>query len=113
MKKDNPVLASLIEKLKKSDKPIWLKVAVELERSRRKKVEVNLSKIDRLVENNSVVLVPGKVLGSGNITKKITVAAFNFSSGAKKLLDQNGSKISTIDAIMAANPSGKEIIILK
>ncbi len=113
MKKDNPVLASLIEKLKKSDKPIWLKVAAELEKSRRRKVEVNLSKIDRLVKDNSVILVPGKVLGSGNLTKKVTIAAFNFSSSAKKLLDQNGSKTSTIDAIMAQNPSGKEIIILK
>lgn len=112
-KKDNQVLISLIEALVKTDKPVWRKVAYELSRPRRQRVEVNLSKISDFASDESTVLVPGKVLGSGSIDKKVTIAAFSFSDNAKKLISAAGGKAVTIEYLQKSNPDGKGLMILK
>lgn len=111
--KDNQVLLSLIEGLMRSDKPIWRKVAYELSRPRRAKVEVNLSKLDEFASEDATVLVPGKVLGAGALSKKVTVAAFSFSGKARQLIDAAGGKAVTIESLQKANPDGRGVIILK
>jgi len=111
--KDNQVLLSLIETLVKTKKPVWRKIAYELSRPRRQRVEVNLSKIDQFAADDATVVVPGKVLGSGVISKKVTVAAFTFSDSAKKLISSAGGKTVTIDGLHKANPEGRGVIILK
>lgn len=112
-RKDNQVLSELIESLQKTDKRIWKKVAVELSRPRRRRVEVNLSKIDCYAGADSTVLVPGKVLGAGAISKKATVAAFSFSGKARALIAAAGGKTMSIDALQKSNPEGKGVMILK
>ena len=111
--KENQILRTLVETLLKSGKPVWKKVAYELSTSRRKKIEVNLSKLDKYLTEKSVVMVPGKVLGSGVLSKKGVVAAFAFSATARKLIDQAGSKAVSIDSVYKSNPEGKGVIILK
>jgi large subunit ribosomal protein L18e len=111
--KDNQVLQSLVESLLKTQKPIWKKVAYELSRPRRQKVEVNLSKLEDYADPDVTVLVPGKVLGSGAVSKKITVAAFSFSESARKLIHENGGKAISIESLHKSNPDGRGIIILK
>ena len=113
MKKDNKVLLSLIESLMKSDKPLWKKVAGELSRPKRQKVEVNLSKLEQYTADDATVIVPGKVLGAGAISKKITVAAFSFSGSARKLIGAAGGKAITIENLHKTNPDGSGIVILK
>jgi large subunit ribosomal protein L18e len=113
MKKENPVLSALISTLMMEKKPLWKRVARELSRVRRDRVEVNLSKLDAFAKEGSTVLVPGKVLGSGNINKKITVAAFNFSRTARQLITSAGGKTMNIDALLKTNPSGREVTIFK
>jgi len=111
--KDNQVLVSLVESLLKSQKPIWKRVAYELSGPRRRKVEVNLSKIEDYAEDEMTVLVPGKVLGSGTISKKVTVAAFSFSQTAKRLISENGGKAISIESLHKSNPDGRGVVILK
>ncbi|MDD5339958.1 MAG: 50S ribosomal protein L18e [Candidatus ainarchaeum sp.] len=113
MKKDNQVLLSLIESLMKSEKPLWKKVAGELSRPKRQKAEVNLSKLEQYASDDATVLVPGKVLGAGAISKKLTVAAFSFSGSARKLIGAAGGKAVTIESLHKANPDGRGIVILK
>jgi len=113
MNKENPVLLSLVEKLMKSQKPIWRKVAYELSRSRKQRVQVNLSKIDQYATEDTIVIVPGKVLGSGVLTKKITIAAFAFSESAKKLIGQVGGKVVSIENLHKTNPDGRGTVLLK
>ncbi len=113
IKKDNQVLLSLIESLMKTEKPMWTKVAYELSRPRRNRVQVNLSKIDSYTSNDSTVLVPGKVLGAGALTKKVTVAAFSFSDNAKTLISAAGGTAITIANLQKSNPDGKGVMILK
>lgn len=112
-KKDNQILQALIEELMKNKKPFWRKVADELSRPRRKKVEVNLSKIEQYAAEDSTVLVPGKVLGAGMLSKKTTVAAFAFSESARKLIGEAGGKAVTIESLHKSNPEGRNVTILK
>jgi large subunit ribosomal protein L18e len=113
MKKDNQVLLSLIESLMKSERPLWRKVADELSRPKRQKVEVNLSKLDQYASDDATVIVPGKVLGAGALSKKLTVAAFSFSGSARKLIGAAGGKALTIDGLHKTNPDGRGVVILK
>lgn len=110
--KDNKELVSLVENLKKAQKPIWKRVAKELSKPRRRRVQVNVSKIEQYAKPDSTVLVPGKVLGSGNLSKKVTIAAFSFSGSAKKLISKVGGKAITIESLHKSNPEGKGVTIM-
>jgi len=111
--KDNPVLASLVDSLGREKKPIWKKVRAELSRPRRQRVEVNLSKLDAYGEDGATVIVPGKVLGSGALSKKLTVAAFSFSGSARKLIGDAGGKAVSIESLVKSNPEGRGVVLLK
>lgn len=74
----------------KTGQSLWERVAEILNSPRRKKVEVNLSKINRFADEGEVVIIPGKVLGGGKIEKKITVLADNVSSKAYEKLRSAG-----------------------
>jgi large subunit ribosomal protein L18e len=111
--KDNPVLASLIDSLRREKKPIWKRVVEELSRSRRQRAEVNLSKLEAYADEGATVLVPGKVLGTGTLSKKLNVAALSFSSSAKKLISGSGGKTMSIDGLCKSNPEGKGVVLLK
>ena len=66
IKKTNPRIIKLIEKLKikakENEAPIWKDIAERLEKPRRNYATVNISKINRYTKENDTVLVPGKVL---------------------------------------------------
>jgi len=44
--------------------------------------EVNLSKINRYANRDEIILVPGKVLGSGALSLPVKIAALDFSETA-------------------------------
>lgn len=104
-------LTDLIGKLQKDKKGIWKRTAELLSKPRRKRVEVNVSKIEEYAPAGSTVLIPGKVLGAGRLTKKVTVAAFDFSEGAKKAIADGGAKALSISELFQQNPEGKSVII--
>lgn len=109
---ENKRLLELIGQLRKANKGIWKKAAEELSKPTRRRPEVNVSKIERYAKDGSVILVPGKVLGSGFITKKVTVAAFNFSESAKANISKGGGKAIHIAQLLSENPQGKDVLIL-
>ncbi|MCX6778501.1 MAG: 50S ribosomal protein L18e [Candidatus Micrarchaeota archaeon] len=83
-------LAVLLGKLSRENKaPIWKAISVKLLSPRRRRTGVNLSKIDRFTSDGDAVIVPGKVLGTGELTHRVAVAAFGFSSSAKAKLGAN------------------------
>ena len=92
---------------------LWKRVADDLEKSTRKRRSVNLYKIDKYTNDNEIALVPGKVLSMGNLTKKITVAAYQFSDVAQEKINSVGKAIS-IRELMEKNPNpkGKRIRII-
>jgi len=115
-KPDNPQLLELIRFLKKvskeNDAKIWSTMANSLSKSRSTRVSVNLSRINRHTEKGEVVVVPGKVLGSGNINHPVTVAAFAFSAAAREKIKQAKGKYSTFPELVKKNPKGSNVKIM-
>ncbi len=112
----NPILVDLIGELKKRSNEqsvnIWKRVATDLERSTRQRRVVNLSSISRYTKENETIVVPGKVLGAGILEHKLTISAFQFSSGAKEKIEKAGSKIVPLLELSKENPSGKGVRII-
>ncbi len=112
----NPILLRLIMELKKKSSEqnasIWKRVAIDLERPTRQRRVVNLSSISRYTKENEVIVVPGKVLGSGSLSHKLTISAFQFSDGAKEKIEKVGARIVPLIELSKSNPSGKGIRII-
>jgi len=114
--KSNAELIKLIDELKKTSyehkAKIWETVAVKLEKPLRNRFEVNLNRIERNAKNNETVVIPGKVLSSGELSKSLTVAAFSFSDNAKKKILGAKGKVFTIRELMEKTPKGSNIRIM-
>lgn len=112
----NPILGKLIADLKrmsyKEKAKIWHSIAEDLEKSARKRKTVNLSKISRYSEENETVIVPGKVLGSGDLMHKVNIAAWQFSQSAIGKIKASKNDFFTINEIMEKNPKGKDLRII-
>ncbi|MDP3765450.1 MAG: 50S ribosomal protein L18e [Nanoarchaeota archaeon] len=112
----NPILQSLIQELKKKGREqsvnLWRRVAIDLEKPTRQRRVVNLSSLSRHTKENDVIVVPGKVLGAGNLEHKLTISAFQFSSGAKEKIEKVGARIVPLLELSKENPSGKNIRIM-
>jgi len=103
----------LVETLIKTKKmPGWLEVARLLSKPRRKKVEINLNKIDEESKEGDTIVVPGKVLGKGEISKKIEIVAFSYSKEAERKLKEKKCKILSIKEEIKRNPKGEGIKII-
>jgi large subunit ribosomal protein L18e len=116
-KTTNPELIQLIRQLKKESREnqanIWLDVADHLAKARSQRVAVNLSKINRHTKRSDVVVVPGKILGTGSIEHSITVAAFAVSDKAKEKLDTAKAKYLSISELLEKNPKGSKVKIIR
>jgi len=108
----NPVLLDTIELLQEQDAPVWREVAENLGKVNRRRPEVNISEIERVAEEGETVVVPGKVLGSGRLTKEVKVAAFNASRSAKNKIKDEGD-FMFIEELVDENPEGSEVKIVK
>jgi large subunit ribosomal protein L18e len=116
MKMKNEQLKGLIQELKKKSieekVKIWKRIASDLEKPTRNRRIVNLSKIDKYTKDNETIIVPGKVLGSGDLNKKITIAAYSFSEQALDKIKDANAKALNIEEIMKSNPKGNKIRII-
>ncbi|MCI0496770.1 MAG: 50S ribosomal protein L18e [Thermoplasmata archaeon] len=112
----NDRVQELIADLKRSanehDAPVWRAVANRLERPRASWAEVNLARIERVVADGESIVVPGKVLGGGTLSKKVTVASVNWSPGAEKGIVDSGGSISTIPDMVEKVPKGSGVRII-
>jgi len=116
-KSTNPQLIELITHLRKTSKeqdaPIWTDVADYLAHTRSQRVVTNLSNINRNTEKADVVVVPGKVLGSGALDHAVTVAAFEASASTKAKLEASKSKYLSIQELLEKNPKGSKVKIVR
>lgn len=95
----------------KTDVGTWKAVAAKLAGPASQRARVNLSKLDKVTKAGETVIVPGKILGDGTFSKKITVIAFSASEGAIEKLEKAGAKYITIDDYIAKAPKDKPRII--
>jgi large subunit ribosomal protein L18e len=108
----NPIMQKTIAELKQQKAKLWKLVARELEKPTRNRREVNLSRIQRFAKANETVLVPGKVLAAGELNKKVTVAAWNFSTSAKEKIKAAGGKTLTISELIKLHPKGTNVKVI-
>jgi large subunit ribosomal protein L18e len=108
----NPVLLETIEFLEEQEAPVWKTVSEHLGKVNRQRPEVNISDIERNAEDGDTVVVPGKVLGAGRLTKDVDVAAFKASRGAKQEIKENG-EFMFIQDLVEDNPEGEGVKIVK
>ncbi len=112
----NPLLKQLVEELKaqghREKSKFLLELARLLSRPERIRAEVNLSRIERHSGKGETVIVPGKVLSSGALTKSITIAAAFFSGKAADKIAKAGGKIISISDLVKENPKGTGVKIL-
>jgi len=90
---------------------IWRRIAEDLEKPTRNRRIVNIYSLARNSKADETIIVPGKVLGTGELPHKINVAAFTFSEEAQRKISEKG-KVLTIQELMKQNPAGKNIKIL-
>ncbi len=112
----NPYMQQLIAELKqaalKEDAAIWGRIAEDLEKPTRARRIVNIYKLEKYAKDGETILVPGKVLGTGDLTRKLKVAAFTFSSQAAEKIHKSGGKTIPINELLRENPKGKNVRIL-
>ena len=96
---------------KENNASIWAKLAeLALKPSSSRRV-VNLTRINKTTKENDILFVPGKVLGTGNISHKITLSSFSMSVTAANKIIQTGGKIMTYSDMIKKYPTGKGVII--
>ena len=59
------------------------------------------------------MFVPGKVLGTGVIDRKVTVGAFNYSSGARSKIEASGGSALTIEQFVKKFPKGSGVRLVR
>ena len=102
-KKTNPELVETLLLAKKVN-PELAKI---LSGPTRKRITKNLDEINKESKEGGTVIVPGKVLGDGELTKKIRIIALGFSESAlKKLKD----KSTILEELKKGKITGKILI---
>jgi len=116
VKTTNPELIDLIRFLKKQGREnkadIWRDIAERLAKPKRKRIVVNISRLNRYTQKNEMVIVPGKVLGTGEIGHPVTVAAFAFSENAKEKIKARRGKCLSFFDLIKKNPKGSKVKII-
>lgn len=112
----DPNTRALINALRKTsnkqDATIWKRVAELISRPARQRAAVNVGKIGRYTSDGDIVVVPGKVLGSGSLTHKVTVAALNASTSARSSIVGAGGSLISIDELLDRAPKGTGVLII-
>jgi large subunit ribosomal protein L18e len=96
----------------KNDAPIWAKLAEYALKPSIARRDINLNRIAQLTKENDTVVFPGKVLGTGNVSHKITLCSFSISNSAVDKIIDNGGKLISFSDLIKQNPTGKGVVLL-
>jgi large subunit ribosomal protein L18e len=116
IRKKNPQLARVIIELERAAKahkaPVWRAAADRLARSRHQVFPLNVAHLERLAEPKQTILVPGKLLGEGSLTKPLTIGAISYSSEARSKVQAAGGTTLTILELLKTHADGKGVRLL-
>lgn len=117
MTASNPILrhaAVMLERAAKEEKaPIWGEASRLLAGATKNRVEINVGRMSRIAAEGEALFVPGKVLGTGVMDKKLTVGAFSFSDSARAKLEGAGGSALSIEEFLKKYPKGSGVKIVR
>ena len=115
-RKSNSELVKTIDELKNASRennaPIWKSIARKLEGSSRNWPVVNISRIEYNASKNGKVVIPGKIMGSGTLSKKVTVSAYSFTKSAIEKIENAGGKCMVYNDFIKKHPNGKDVLVI-
>lgn len=109
-KKTNPDVLEAIILARKNEK--WIKVASILSGPTKKFSSVNLSDLEKQAKTGDTIVVLGKILSSGNLSKKIKICALSISEKAKSKLSESKSEFVHIKDEIKKNPKAEGVKII-
>lgn len=116
IRKKNTELVRLVVELRRAarshDAPLWGSVADRLERSRHQANPLNVGHLERLTRSDETVVVAGKLLATGPLTKRLTVAAFAYSEEARDKIRAAGGSAVSLHDLLKSRPDGAGVRLL-
>jgi len=110
-RKTNPILVETLTAARKQK--AWHDVAVALSSSTRRQASKNLFEIDKETKAGDTIVVVGKVLSKGDLTKKVRICALSISEKAQEKLKPTKSEIASILEEITKNPKATGVKILR
>ena len=110
-RKTNPVILDTINAARKS--PAWLPIIRIIANSTKKHAQVNLMDIDAKTTAGDTVVVPGKVLSLGDLTKKVRICSLSISESALDKLKQTKSEYVSILQEIKINPKAQGLKLIQ
>ncbi len=114
--KENSELVHLVVELRRAARahhaPIWATLADRLERPRRRTPPLNVGHLDRLAGDDETVAVAGKLLADGPLSKKLTVAAYSYSTEARAKIHAAGGTALSLHDLVRSKPDGAGVRLL-
>jgi large subunit ribosomal protein L18e len=92
---------------------IWSVAADHLSRPRKSRTILNLNHVARATSPDSLVFIPGKLLGSGMINHRVVIGAFDYSNTARTKIEQAGGKCMSLKDFVATYPTGSNVTIMR
>ncbi|MGI0071757.1 MAG: 50S ribosomal protein L18e [Thermoplasmata archaeon] len=112
----NPELHRVVVELRRTAHAqhvaLWSAVADRLERARHPGSPLNVGHLERLTEPEETVVVPGKLLADGPLSKPLTVAALSYSAEAASKVRAAGGTALTISELLKTRPDGAGVRLL-
>ena len=105
-------ILSLRHASQRNKAPIWRALQDELAGPRANRREINVRRLAEITKADEVVVVPGKVLGTGNLGHKLTVCAFSISETAAKKIIDSGGKVIAFDDLINTHPDGRGVRLI-
>jgi large subunit ribosomal protein L18e len=116
IREKNPPLAEMISQLEERGRlekvPFWGALAKKLNRPRRKGYEVNMFKLEKNAGKKETIVVPGSVLGTGELSKPLTVAALKFSKSAEEKIRKAGGHTMSLERFIGETKNVKGVRIM-
>src|ERR671919_593139 len=105
-------IGSLRNAFKRNKAPIWRAFQKELGGPRAQRREINVRRLAAITKADEVVIVPGKVLGTGSLGHKRTVCSLSISQTAARKITESGGRVVTFDDLINQHPDGKGVRII-
>ena len=108
--KTHPTLVETLISARKQK--AWHTLAQKLAGPTRQHVSINLDNLDRQAKEGDTIVVAGKILSTGEVTKRFKVCAVSFSHAALEKL--KGAKVETVSILeeIKKNPKAEGIKLI-